>query len=152
MSKDYFGEALSDFTTNFAYGDAIRHLTDRGYTTAKIVREFHYPLSWQAIDEIVTKRQMENVTEHFGNNSADYAYIKTIGEGDYGCEELPEGSPIYCRVRVWEREVSQVKETIYQIPDDWLRNMSFDEGSYLSEVQLLELKRKSELKNSRTKA
>ena len=55
----YFEEALSDFVRNFAYGDAIRHLVDKGYTTERIIREFHYPISEEAIDKIVRERLKE---------------------------------------------------------------------------------------------
>ena len=45
MENSYFHEALSNFTKDFAYGGAIRHLVDKGYTAERIIREFHYPLS-----------------------------------------------------------------------------------------------------------
>ena len=56
----YFEEALSDFVRNFAYGDAIRHLVDKGYDTQRIIRDFHYPISEEAIDKIVRERLAEN--------------------------------------------------------------------------------------------
>ena len=54
MENQYFNEALGNFVTDFGYGGAIRHLVDHGYDTDKIIREFHYPLSRDAIDKIVT--------------------------------------------------------------------------------------------------
>lgn len=56
----YFDEALGDFIRNFAYGDAIRHLVDNGYTTERIIRDYHYPLHRDTIDKIVKERQEEN--------------------------------------------------------------------------------------------
>lgn len=50
---EYFRDALTNFTRDFAYGGAIRHLVDRGYSVQKIIDEFHYPLSREAIEKIV---------------------------------------------------------------------------------------------------
>ena len=49
----YFEEALSNFTKDFAYGGAIRHLVDHGYTVDQIIKEFHYPISRESIEKIV---------------------------------------------------------------------------------------------------
>lgn len=48
-----FEEAKSRFVRDFAYGGAIRHLVDRGYTVDRIIEEFHYPLSRESIEKIV---------------------------------------------------------------------------------------------------
>ncbi len=50
---EYFRDALTNFTRDFAYGGAIRHLVDRGYSVQNIIDEFHYPLSREAIEKIV---------------------------------------------------------------------------------------------------
>ena len=39
----------------FAYGGAIRHLVDHGYTVDRIIKEFHYPISREAIEKIVNQ-------------------------------------------------------------------------------------------------
>ena len=49
MNHGYFEEALSNFTKDFAYGGAIRHLVDHGYTVDRIIKEFHYPISIESI-------------------------------------------------------------------------------------------------------
>ncbi|MCI8373097.1 MAG: hypothetical protein HFI75_12045 [Lachnospiraceae bacterium] len=49
----YFEEALSDFVQNFAYGDAIRHLVDKGYTADRIEKEFQYPISKERLEKLV---------------------------------------------------------------------------------------------------
>ena len=51
----YFEEALSNFTKDFAYGGAIRHLVDHGYTVDRIIKEFHYPISRESIEKIVNQ-------------------------------------------------------------------------------------------------
>ena len=53
MKNQYFNESLQNFVRDFAYGGAIRHLVDLGYTTDRIVKEYHYPLSRDVIDRMV---------------------------------------------------------------------------------------------------
>lgn len=55
----YFEEALSNFTKDFAYGGAIRHLVDHGYTVDRIIKEFDYPISRESIEKIVERYQLE---------------------------------------------------------------------------------------------
>ena len=50
--EKYFQEALSNFTKDFAYGGAIRHLLDRGYSVERIIREFKYPITEESIRKI----------------------------------------------------------------------------------------------------
>ena len=53
MENSYLNEALSYFAKDFAYGGAIRHLVDKGYTADRIIREFHYPISRESVEKIV---------------------------------------------------------------------------------------------------
>lgn len=52
-AQGYFENALQTFVKDFAYGGAIRHLVDRGYTVDRIVREMNYPISRETIEKIV---------------------------------------------------------------------------------------------------
>ena len=56
---EYFRDALTNFTRDFAYGGAIRHLVDRGYSVQNIIDEFHYPLSREVIEKIVNDYKNE---------------------------------------------------------------------------------------------
>lgn len=49
----FFEETKHRFIKDFAYGGAIRHLVDRGYTVDRIIKEFHYPISRESIEKIV---------------------------------------------------------------------------------------------------
>ncbi len=51
--RDYFNEALTNFTREFAYGGAIRHLVDRGYDADRIIKELRYPLPRDVIERMV---------------------------------------------------------------------------------------------------
>ena len=42
--KDLFKQSLNNFINDFASGDAIRHLADKGYTVAQIVGMLDYPI------------------------------------------------------------------------------------------------------------
>ena len=48
-----FEESLGNFTRDFAYGGAIRHLCDHGYTAEQILKEYKYPLSLESIQKII---------------------------------------------------------------------------------------------------
>ena len=56
----YFKQALGNFIRDFAYGDAINHLVDCGYTAERIIRDYKYPLSDDEIRMRVKKREDEN--------------------------------------------------------------------------------------------
>lgn len=58
-SHGYFEEALSNFTKDFAYGGAIRHLVNHGYTVDRIIKEFHYPISRESIEKMVEQYTQE---------------------------------------------------------------------------------------------
>ncbi len=60
MSKeDYFNDALQNFTREFAYAGAIRHLVERGYEADRIIKEFHYPLGDDVIEKMVEDYKKE---------------------------------------------------------------------------------------------
>ena len=67
MNHGYFEEALSNFTKDFAYGGAIRHLVDHGYTVDRIIKEFHYPISRESIEKIVNQYLTDK--DKKGNNN-----------------------------------------------------------------------------------
>lgn len=71
----YFEEALSNFTKDFAYGGAIRHLVDHGYTVDRIIREFHYPISRESIEKIVNQYLADK--DKKGNNNGTDTTSKT---------------------------------------------------------------------------
>ena len=48
-----FEESLQNFTRDFAYGGAIRHLADHGYTAEQILKEYKYPLSLDTVQKIM---------------------------------------------------------------------------------------------------
>ena len=59
-----FEESLQNFTRDFAYGGAIRHLADHGYSADRILKEYRYPLSRDSIQKIIddhlARKEQEN--------------------------------------------------------------------------------------------
>ena len=58
-----FEESLQNFTRDFAYGGAIRHLADHGYSAEQILKEYRYPLSLESVQKIMDehlKKKREN--------------------------------------------------------------------------------------------
>ncbi len=56
----YFEDALANFVQDFAYGDAIRHLADKGFSAQQIKERYEYPLPIEKIDKIVQERLAKN--------------------------------------------------------------------------------------------
>ena len=56
----YFNEALQNFTREFAYAGAIRHLVDRGYDAERIIKEMKYPLKRDVIEKMVERARSES--------------------------------------------------------------------------------------------
>lgn len=59
MENEYFNQALQNFTQDFAYGGAIKHLVHAGYDVDRILREFDYPLSRETIEKMVERYSRE---------------------------------------------------------------------------------------------
>lgn len=60
---------MQQFTKDFAYGGAIRHLVDRGYTVDQIIREFHYPISRDSIERTVREYEKEKTQKNRGDKT-----------------------------------------------------------------------------------
>ena len=62
MQNQYFQQALSKFMIEFAAGNAIRALADQGRTVEEIHERLSFPLSCQAIGELVWGHYLDNGT------------------------------------------------------------------------------------------
>ncbi len=68
MSENHFAKALKNFTMDAAAGDAIRHLTDKGYTFSQVKESLTFP----APDEYIAQVMWEELI----------ATLKVLPEGD----------------------------------------------------------------------
>ncbi len=59
MSENHFANALRNFTMDAAAGDAIRHLTDKGYTFSQIKDALTFPVPDEYIAEVMWARLVE---------------------------------------------------------------------------------------------
>lgn len=53
--NSYFNKALSDFVMDFSFGDAIRRMTQKGYTIDEIRERLDMPLTRERVAETVWK-------------------------------------------------------------------------------------------------
>ena len=59
MSNKFFNQALADFTMDFASGDAIRSLADKGYSVEEIYKRLDFPTPKEKIRDMVWKHYIE---------------------------------------------------------------------------------------------
>ncbi|MBO4702983.1 MAG: hypothetical protein J5625_10040 [Lachnospiraceae bacterium] len=59
MSDKYFKKALADFTIDFASGDAIRALADKGYSVIEIHKRLDFPTPVERIRDTVWKHFLD---------------------------------------------------------------------------------------------
>ena len=57
--RDYFKNALSDFTFEVASGGAIRHLADLGYTVAQITERLTFPTAFEKVQKVVWRHFLD---------------------------------------------------------------------------------------------
>lgn len=85
---DFFKTALNDFTSNIAYGDAIRHLAKKGMTVTQIKKNLTYPASIEQIRDIVWKYYISSGIirlEKPENNNSNITKTKYVIDRDkYG--------------------------------------------------------------------
>ena len=60
--EGYFQKALSQFMIEFAAGNAVRALADKGYTVEEIYERMSFPVSPKAIGELVWAHFLDNGT------------------------------------------------------------------------------------------
>lgn len=59
----YFKQALSSFSADVAYADAIRHLYDKGLDTAQIKKQLSYPVSIDIIEKVIQDYETKKNTK-----------------------------------------------------------------------------------------
>lgn len=130
MEDKYFKQALSDFTIEFASGDAIRSLSDKGYSVKKIKSKLDFPTPEERIREIVWKHYIDNKTICLQNPK------ETSLGGKYTIEKVYDnyGRPSFKQVRVKADEEApsskQVKvEADEEVPSSKQVSIKTDEES-----------------------
>ena len=126
QNHGYFEEALSNFTKDFAYGGAIRHLVDHGYTVDRIIKEFHYPISREAIEKIVNQ-YLDGKKMNQQYFVLEQLFQKTQVERTLECTDL-FGNIIRCTFE-WKPPVC--KETLKILKNEFNLNLPEDYEKFL---------------------
>ena len=69
MSENHFAKALHNFTMDAAAGDAIRHLTDKGFTLPQIRETLTFPAPEEYIAQVMWERMLETGKVRIGDGS-----------------------------------------------------------------------------------
>lgn len=102
--QEYFEKALSDFTFDVASGGAIRHLADRGYPVAQIMKMLAFPTPYDRVQQTVWKHLLDQgkitLEEPAGGNPKPrYSYVV-----DYDAY----GRSSFRRVTVKEQDIRKI--------------------------------------------
>ena len=68
----YFQKALANFTAEFAYVGAVKHLHDLGLAPEEIQKQLSYPVSLEQISRVIQEYEKEKALEHTTD-----MYVKT---------------------------------------------------------------------------
>lgn len=126
MEDKYFKQALSDFTIEFASGDAIRSLSDKGYSVKKIKSKLDFPTPEERIREIVWKHYIDNKTICLENPK------EALLGGKYTIEKVYDnyGRPSFKQVSVKADEEAReyvecdFGKRLYKNKDDFMKSLS----------------------------
>ena len=83
MSENHFAKALHNFTMDAAAGDAIRHLTDKGYTLSQIRETLTFPAPVEYIAKVMWERMLSKGTVLF-DNPYETSTPNSDGAGAFG--------------------------------------------------------------------
>lgn len=75
MENKYFKEALASMASEAAYGGAVRHMYDKGYSISDIRKRLDYSVPVQKIEEVI--RDYEAKKTAFGPK---YEYVQRVDE------------------------------------------------------------------------
>lgn len=126
MEDKYFKQALSDFTIEFASGDAIRSLSDKGYSVKKIKSKLDFPTPEERIREIVWKHYIDNKTICLENPK------EALSVENYTIKKVYDsyGRPSFKQVRVNADEETKdyvecdFGQRLYKNKDDFMKSLS----------------------------
>ena len=123
MSDKIFKKALADFTIDFASGDAIRALADKGYSVSEIYKRLDFPTPVEKIRDTVWKHFIdtgvilldapsaesqkrvtyEKVQDSFGRTSFKQVVVEDTETREY--VELDFGKRIYQNKNAFEKSL-----------------------------------------------
>ena len=124
--KDLFKQSLNNFINDFASGDAIRHLADKGYTVAQIVGMLDYPTPESHVAEVVWKHYIDTGKVSL-NEPANTSFVEKITyERRQGAYERMGMKQVVTRVPVPNRKyvVVDYGKRMYKDKQEFLQSLS----------------------------
>lgn len=98
MSEEsIFNKALHNFINDFASGDAIRHLADKGLTVSDITKRLDYPTPKKKVAQIVWQHFLDSGTISLDKPSDSGEHIRytyVTDHGKYGTTSLRRVSEV----------------------------------------------------------
>ncbi len=118
MSENYFATALKNFTMDAAAGDAIRHLTDNGFTFSQVKESLTFPAPDEYIAEVMWDHLVSDRAILFDNpmKQSDCPHVSSDQRSGY---EIIEQHDRYGRKRFISIKKSP-EETIIS-PEDYVQ-------------------------------
>ena len=123
----YFHKALSKFTLEFAAGDAIRILADKGLTVEEIYERLSFPVPRKTIGELVWNHYLDVAVICLSNPSLQDEKVVTTYEkvqGAYG--------------RISFRQIRRIEHVTGEyVPCDFGKRLYADREQFLKSLQCL---------------
>ena len=116
MSENHFATALHNFTMDAAAGDAIRHLTDKGYTLSQIRSTLTFPAPEEYIAQVMWERLLSNGTVISDDPSQEKGAVPGQGQG----HEIVESYDRYGRKSFLCVNKKSSEEVIFS-PEDYVQ-------------------------------
>ena len=114
MSENHFAKALHNFTMDAAAGDAIRHLTDKGYTLMQIKDKLTFPAPSEYIAQVMWERMVSEGTVLFDDPAKATVPAQTPGH------EIVESYDRYGRKSFLRVNKKSSEEVIFS-PEDYVQ-------------------------------
>ncbi len=112
MSENHFAKALHNFTMSAAAGDAIKHLTDKGFTPEQVKETLTFPAPMEYIANVMWDRLVE--TRKVLSDEPDKAQETESGY------EIVESYDSYGR-KSFLRIKKESSEEVSYSPEDYVR-------------------------------
>lgn len=133
MSENHFAKALRNFTMDAAAGDAIRHLTDKGYTLSQIRDTLTFPAPEEYVAQVMWEHLVSTGKVRFENENPEPSPIPG------SAQEIVESYDRYGRksfLRVNKKSSEDVifsPEDYVQYNDLWVLTRALEQVSSLSD-------------------
>lgn len=75
LENNYFKEALASMVSQTAYGDAVRHMHDKGLNPEEIKKNLDYPVTLDKIEQVIKEYELKKESPN-----SEYEYVQKTDE------------------------------------------------------------------------